>query len=141
MKHGSDLKFTTIVVIIIGLIIGGSSFQDKKKIQRGSVPLGSNKPAPAKDTTVALKPGTYAVTLSIEEWSRIANGMQHTMGKIRYSDLPSRDVSIIIDSIFVPLLSQLQNQISSQVQAEEKAKADAQKKVDSAANKNKKQLP
>lgn len=116
MKFRSDLKFALLAVSIIGVIILGSSFQ-------------GNAPAPAKN---------YTLSMSMDEWVKTANGIQYTMNKLRQSDLPSKEVALITDSVLVPFLSQIQSQIGAQAQAEEKAKADAMKKD---STKPKKQLP
>lgn len=111
----SDLKFAAFAIIIIGFIIGGSSFQ-------------SNAPAPAKN---------YTLSMSMDEWIKTANGIQYTMNKLRQSDLPSKEVALITDSVLIPLVSQIQSQIGAQAQAEEKAKADAGKKAADTTNKKK----
>jgi hypothetical protein len=91
----------------------------------------------------APAPKTYNVSLTLDEWVKLANGVQLTINEIRQSDLPSKRVALITDSVLVPLFSHIQSQVGQQMQQEEKEKLEAEKKPaqkkDSTGNKPKKQ--
>lgn len=74
------------------------------------------------------KPKTYTLTLPYQEWVKYANGLDYAAQRMRQSDLPSRDVALIVDSVFMPLFTQINAQVSAQLEAEKKAVDTASKK-------------
>ena len=71
-------------------------------------------------------PKLYPVSLTIEEWSTKLNYLEYVKASLRKSDLPSKEVALITDSILIPFQTQISQQIQSQL-AQEKA---AQQKKD-----------
>jgi hypothetical protein len=70
----------------------------------------------------------YTLSLSYNEWVKMSNGLQYTIERIRQSDLPARDVSLITDSVLVPLITHIGTQIPPQLEADKKAADSANKK-------------
>lgn len=73
---------------------------------------------------------TYTTSLTLSEWQKITGGINYTIERIRYSDLPSREVAVITDSILGPLFNKINEQVGRQMQLE-KAAEQEKKKVDS----------
>lgn len=63
---------------------------------------------------------TYTVTAPIEFWVQINNGIEFTKNNLKNSDLPSKTVTIINDSLFVPFQQEVTRQINQQISAEQK---------------------
>jgi hypothetical protein len=74
-----------------------------------------------------LPPKLYPVSLSLEEWQNKFNYLEYVKQTLRKSDLPSKEVALISDSLITPF----QNQISSQLQAQLGHEKAAQQKKDS----------
>jgi hypothetical protein len=72
-------------------------------------------------------PKLYPVSLTIEEWSMKINYLEYVKNSLRKSDLPSKEVALITDSILIPFQATISQQIQSQL-VQEKA---AQQKRDS----------
>jgi hypothetical protein len=73
-----------------------------------------------------MPPKLYPVSLTIEEWSLKVNYLEYVKNSLRKSDLPSKEVALITDSILIPFQAAISQQIQSQL-AQEKA---AQQKKD-----------
>ncbi len=84
-----------------------------------------NKPQPPK---------LYPVNLTLEEWQLKINYLEYVKNSLRKSDLPSKEVALITDSILIPF----QVAISSQVQSQLAHENAAQQKKDSTTTKPKK---
>lgn len=56
----------------------------------------------------------YNVSLGYEDWARYANGLEYTINRLRQSDLPSREVAAITDSVLVPIFEQISKQVGAQ---------------------------
>lgn len=69
---------------------------------------------------------TYSVSMTLEQWSARVNQLEYIKQQIRQSDLPSKQVALITDSV----LSPMQNEISQQVQ-KQLAQEQSQSKKDS----------
>lgn len=76
-------------------------------------------------------PKSYAVTLSLEQWQGLINGMEEIKNKLKLSTMSSRDVTFINDSLLVVYQSEFIRQIQLQLAIEQKQK-------DSTSNKAKK---
>jgi hypothetical protein len=72
-------------------------------------------------------PKLYPVSLTIDEWSLKINYLEYVKNSLRKSDLPSKEVALITDSILIPF----QATITSQVQAQLAKENAAQQKKDS----------
>jgi hypothetical protein len=68
----------------------------------------------------APEPKRYSVNLTLNQWSYYSNGLQYVAGKLRQSDLPSKEVALMTDSVLAPLLNELGMQIGKQQDAEKK---------------------
>lgn len=73
-------------------------------------------------------PKTYTLTLPYNEWVKYSNGFQFLAEKLRQSDLPSKEVALITDSLLSPFLTHINTQIPRQIEAEKKADSSANKK-------------
>ena len=71
-------------------------------------------------------PKLYPVSLTIDEWSLKINYLEYVKNSLRKSDLPSKEVALITDSILIPF----QATITSQVQAQLAKENAAQQKKD-----------
>jgi hypothetical protein len=63
---------------------------------------------------------TYKVEAPIEFWIQITNGIEFTKNNLKTSDLPSKTVTIINDSLFVPFQAEIAKQINEQIALEKK---------------------
>lgn len=63
---------------------------------------------------------TYKVEAPIEFWIQISNGIEFTKNNLKTSDLPSKTVTLINDSLFVPFQAEISRQINQQIAAEQK---------------------
>lgn len=79
-------------------------------------------------------PKLYPVSLTIDEWSLKINYLEYVKNSLRKSDLPSKEVALITDSILIPFQATISQQIQSQL-AQEKA---AQQKKDTTKPETKK---
>ena len=65
-------------------------------------------------------PKLYPVSLTIDEWSLKINYLEYVKNTLRKSDLPSKDVALITDSILIPFQQTISQQVQAQL-AQEKA--------------------
>ena len=68
----------------------------------------------------APEPKRYAVFMTINQWGYYSNGLRYVAEKLRQSDLPSKEVALMTDSVLAPLLNELGAQIGKQQEAEKK---------------------
>lgn len=66
------------------------------------------------------QPKTYKVEAPIEFWIQISNGIEFTKNNLKTSDLPSKTVTLINDSLFVPFQTEISRQINEQIALEKK---------------------
>lgn len=71
--------------------------------------LKAQKPAP-KETP------KYTVTLSVEEWNAVLNGLEATKNYLKTSNSPAKDVTYLGDSILTPIQQRFVAQINLQIQ-------------------------
>jgi hypothetical protein len=71
---------------------------------------------------------TYKVEAPIEFWIQITNGIEFTKNNLKTSDLPSKTVTIINDSLFAPFQSEIARQINEQIALEKKKDSTKPKK-------------
>jgi hypothetical protein len=80
-------------------------------------------------------PKLYKVEQSIEWWSRTINALEAAKTQLKQSDLPSKNVAYLTDSLMIPIQMEITKQVQDQLNAETKA---AQQKKDSTSkSKNK----
>lgn len=77
----------------------------------------------------------YKVELTLNEWQHVMSAMEMAKNALKRSDIPSRDVIFINDSLFTNIQNSFANQITSQIQAEQKK---ATQPKDSTSTKTKK---
>lgn len=63
----------------------------------------------------------YTVTLPLQGWIQVTNNIEITKQQLRKSDLPSRDVTYICDSLLTPLQSTIGQQVNAQIASEQGA--------------------
>lgn len=61
---------------------------------------------------------TYTVTLTLDQWSNTINGIEFVKNKLKNSDLPSKEVTYINDSLFSVIQSEFAKQINAQIEAQ-----------------------
>lgn len=85
------------------------------------------------------QPKHYSVTLNYSEWAKYSDWLAYTMNRIRNSDLPSKEVAAMTDSLLIPMYDHINRQVGSQYQQELRQKADSAgaKKPDSTKVKKK----
>jgi hypothetical protein len=66
-------------------------------------------------------PKLYPVSLTIEEWSLKINYLEYVKNSLRKSDLPSKEVALITDSILIPFMVTISQQLQAQLNAEKAA--------------------
>lgn len=62
----------------------------------------------------------YIVTAPLDFWIQITNGVEFTKNNLKNSDLPSKTVTIINDSLFAPFQAEIARQINAQIESEKK---------------------
>lgn len=62
----------------------------------------------------------YSVTLSLQSWVQITNELDYIKSQLRQSDLPSKHVAFMSDSLLTPLQSTIGQQVNAQIQQETK---------------------
>jgi len=67
--------------------------------------------APAKKETPK-----YTVTMSLDEWQSVMNGLEATKNYLKSSNSPARDVTYLSDSIISPIQYRFSSQINLQIQ-------------------------
>jgi hypothetical protein len=70
----------------------------------------------------APEPKSYTVTLPLQKWVGYANGIDYTREKLMNSDLPAREVRLILDSVLNPLQVDISRQINEQIKADSAVK-------------------
>lgn len=90
----------------------------------------SPPPKPFKQQTIPEK--KYKVEYTLQEWGTKLQVMDYIKNTLRQSDLPSRQVAYISDSLLTPLEQEISLQVNRQV-------ADEKPKIDSTNKQNKKQ--
>lgn len=58
----------------------------------------------------------YTVTLSVEEWNAVLNGLEATKNYLKTSNSPAKDVTYLGDSILTPIQQRFVAQINLQIQ-------------------------
>jgi len=58
----------------------------------------------------------YTVTMSLDEWQSVMNGIEATKNYLKSSTVPARDVTYLNDSILSPIQMRLAAQINLQLQ-------------------------
>lgn len=71
---------------------------------------------------------TYTVTLTLEQWQAIMNSMDYAKNTLKISDLKSKDVTYLNDSLFTPIQNVFIQQIQSQIAIETQKKDSTNKK-------------
>lgn len=66
------------------------------------------------------KAKTYPVSLTIEKWSAYLQGIEYTKQQLRQSDLPSKQVALITDSVLTPMQVEITTQVQQLMKAEQK---------------------
>lgn len=64
----------------------------------------------------------YTVTLPLEKWVSYSNGLEGIRQQLRLSDLPSRTVAYLTDSIITPLQNEIGVQVSQQIKKDSTGK-------------------
>lgn len=73
-------------------------------------------------------PKKYKVELTIDQWSNMVNGIDAVKSRIKLSDLPSKEVTYINDSLFTPMQNEIVRQVQAQLAAENKKDTSKPKK-------------
>ena len=76
-------------------------------------------------------PKSYSVTLSLDQWQLIFNGLESIKTSVKLSNMSARESTFISDSIIATLQNEFGRQIQAQLSADQKQK-------DSTSVKNKK---
>ena len=79
-------------------------------------------------------PKLYKVEQSIEWWQRTLNAIEAAKTQLKQSDLPSKNVAFLTDSLLIPIQFEMTKQVQDQLNAE--AKAAQQKKDTTKPKKN-----
>jgi len=72
---------------------------------------------------------TYSFSQTLNDWVKTDRGLEYIKQSIRQSDLPSKQVAFITDSIITPLQAAIGNQINPILQQEQKVKDSLNKKT------------
>lgn len=111
----TDLKAVIAVLLFIAII----GFQKGGKQEENAITTYPIGPPPPKN---------YNLTLPYNDWVKYSNGLQYAAERMRQSDLPSKDVALMTDSLIMPLLTAINTQISRQIESEKKADSTKPKK-------------
>lgn len=68
---------------------------------------------------------TYSVVDTANGWIKDFNGIEYTKQQIKYSDIPSKTATFIIDSILQPIQNKIATQVNPPLQAEQKRVQDS----------------
>lgn len=60
----------------------------------------------------------YTVTLPLQGWIQVINELEYIKNQLRQSDLPSKQVAFMSDSLLTPLQSTIGQQVNMQMAAE-----------------------
>jgi hypothetical protein len=63
---------------------------------------------------------TYKVEGDINFWVQATNGLEFTKNNLKNSDLPSKTVTLITDSLLTPLQVEITKQVQAQINSENK---------------------
>lgn len=58
---------------------------------------------------------TYKVEQSLDFWIQASNGLEFTKNNLKISDLPSKTVTLINDSLISPLQMEISKQVNEQL--------------------------
>lgn len=70
---------------------------------------------------------TYKVELAIEDWQHVMAAIEMSKAALKRSDLPSKDVVFINDSLFSYIQAAFASQINAQLEAEKQLKPEIKK--------------
>ncbi len=62
----------------------------------------------------------YKVEAPIEYWISATNGLEFTKNYLKSSNLPAKEVTLICDSILLPIKDEMFRQVQAQLDAEKK---------------------
>lgn len=65
-------------------------------------------------------PKKYKVEGDLNFWIQATNGIEFTKNNLKTSDLPSKTVTLINDSLLTPLQMEISKQVQAQIAAEKK---------------------
>lgn len=100
------------LVLFLGIIIAISSITWALNAQTKQKP-----PAPK----------AYTVTLSIEQWQAVVNGLESIKNAVKTSNMSAAQSTFISDSLIAPYQNEFGRQIQAQLTAEQKAKTEVKK--------------
>ena|SRR5690349_8696802 len=60
----------------------------------------------------------YTVALPLQQWIQVTNELEYIKNQLRQSDLPSKQVAFMSDSLLTPLQSTIGQQVNMQMAAE-----------------------
>jgi len=63
---------------------------------------------------------TYKVEAPIEFWISATNGLEFTKNYLKSSNLPAKDVTLICDSLLIPIREEMARQVQAQINIEQK---------------------
>jgi hypothetical protein len=63
---------------------------------------------------------TYSVSLSLQKWIQVTNELDYIKAQLRQSDIPSKQVAFMSDSLLTPLQTTIGSQVNAQIQQETK---------------------
>ena len=72
---------------------------------------------------------TYEVRDTIGGWVKTDRGIEYVKQRVRQSDLPSKEVAFMVDSILIPLQDMISKQVSPAYQLEQKRIQDSVSKT------------
>jgi hypothetical protein len=78
---------------------------------------------------------TYRVEQNLDFWIQATNGLEFTKNQLKQSDLPSKTVSLINDSLLTTLQVEITKQVQAQINAE-KPKPEVKKDTTTKPKKN-----
>lgn len=61
---------------------------------------------------------TYKVEAPIEYWISATNGLEFTKNYLKSSNLPAKDVTLMCDSILIPMREEMARQVQAQIDTE-----------------------
>lgn len=100
------------VLLFLGIITIASGLTWALKAQSHQMDI-KMKPQPPK---------TYSVSLTLDQWQGLINGMEGIKNKLKLSSLPSNEVTMINDSLLNLMQGEFVRQIQTQLAAEQKPK-------------------
>lgn len=70
----------------------------------------------AQERNIKKETPKYSVTLTVEEWNAVLNGIEATKNYLKASTSPAKDVTYLGDSILTPIQQRFAAQINLQIQ-------------------------